>query len=116
MLSTFAERIEDEYVQMGQDSEFAKGLRILRQQLHDYNSSIRPGPAAETEVREGSVLPQGLSFDSSLADLDHDMHVTNLEESWSYFWNEDLGTFLSHNNMEQDVKNMYLLGLPQSWA
>lgn len=117
MLSTFAEQIEDEYVQMGQDTDFAKGLKILRQQLHDYNSSSRPSQAKATasEVREASVLPQGLTYDSTLRDLDCNTDVANLEESWSYLWNEDFGTFLSQN-VEQDMTNMYLLGLPQSWA
>lgn len=100
---------------MGQDSEFAKGLKLLRQQLHDYSNSLRPSPAAGSHIREASVLPQGLASDFAMDNLDGQLDVVNLEESWSYLWNEDFTTLLSHN-MDQDLANMYLLGVPQSWA
>lgn len=100
---------------MGQDPEFSRGLKILRQQLHEYNDSLKPGAAAASNAREASVLPQGLSYDASLGELDRNTEVADLEESWSYLWNEDVCGFLSHS-VEQDMANMYLLGLPQSWA
>lgn len=100
---------------MGQDPEFCKGLKTLRLQLLDYINSLKASLASGSNIEQASVPLQGLPSNPYMRDLDYSSEVANLEESWSYFWHEDFGNFLSQN-VEQDETNMYLLGLPQSWS
>lgn len=99
---------------MGQDPDFTKGLRTLRLQLYNCTNSLRPHKATAVSVQQDLVQPQVLSHDSSLGDMDYGTGVADLEESWSNFWHQDFGDFLSHH-VEQDVMNTYLLGLEQTW-
>ncbi|EFX01511.1 fungal specific transcription factor domain containing protein [Grosmannia clavigera kw1407] len=121
MLSTFSESIEEEYVMMGQDLEFAKGMQTLRQQLSDNIGSHRPGPLGIDQVAEAAIQPKGVEMDSLLPGFDFNTTVdfntglANLEDSWSHLWNEDFGGW-TYSNDEQDTTNMYVLGLPQSWT
>lgn len=116
MLITFTENIEEEYIKMGQDLEFVKGLQTLRQQLNDSIGGPKLGQLGRRDLgAEVCIQPQGVEMDSMLSGFDFSTDLNNLEDSWSHLWNDDFGT-LTSNNGEQDTTNMYLLGIPQSWA
>ena len=100
---------------MGQDAEFAKAPRVLGEQLRACCSSLQPLHGGDNDAREASAQPKVVANDPPPIELDQSMQFSDLDESWSYFWNEGLDMFATHE-VEQDPTNMYLLGLPQSWS
>ncbi|KAH8660162.1 fungal-specific transcription factor domain-containing protein [Xylariales sp. PMI_506] len=92
MIATYADKMEREYTEMGQDTDFAKGIIMLQRQLSEQVRLARP------RDHSSAFQPE---FD-----------LGTLDDTWPLLWSEDWGNYIS--NADDNTLSMYLLGLPQS--
>jgi hypothetical protein len=82
---------------------------VFRQQLSEQVASVKLNSTSleshnpDIQQSHTEMLPSEFTFDAT---------SSNLDETWPLLWTEDFGSFLM-NDSNQDMLNLYLLGLPQ---
>jgi hypothetical protein len=89
------------------------GLKLFRQQLSDHVVSAEPdGDRSTSTSRQAAILVVPDTTDHLSGHLGFSADMNTLDESWPFLWTDDFSCDYS-NPTEQDILNMYLLGLPQ---
>ncbi|KIW09932.1 hypothetical protein PV08_11708 [Exophiala spinifera] len=112
LATSFSEVAEQEYLKIGQDTDFAEGLSILRNQLSQHVNCTKPQHRPEDS---GQHPPASTSAkhvtDQPFSHVDTDFDFGQLDDAWPSLWSDDLGNF-SWDDTNQEMMNAYLLGLP----
>jgi hypothetical protein len=74
---------------------------VLQRQIAEHVTSLKPAEGQTTVQLQQD--PLGLA--------PQDLNLGYLDEAWPALWNEDLTNFYT-DDTEQNMLNMYLLGLP----
>jgi hypothetical protein len=107
MFTTFTDKVENDYIQMGQDAEFARGKNISY--LLFGNSRIEGLGILRRQFSEQVELAKPCERRQNVIEPDIDMGT--LDDTWPLLWTDDLLGF-SNDTSNESIPNMYLLGLP----